>query len=197
MNKTEKESTELKFTSGQITIIIAILTGFFAIGSSLIQGIMNNKLEKKRLETELILKSAITNDIDQRNKNLRFFIKAGFIKDKKNKIRDILNDSIYDLKLPENFELLEKKTLSGTVMDINGKKLEGVSISYLPQNLVENNVPINLPILSDKNGEFVYSNLYSDKFFIYLHKDSYETAKIETDFTKVNENKIVWFMKKK
>lgn len=60
--------------------IIALISTFI---SSQITGFNNIKVEKKKLESSLILKAIDTDDYRKSLENLQFFLKIGLLKDQK------------------------------------------------------------------------------------------------------------------
>lgn len=131
INLKEKELNQSKITPTQVTILAAI---FGILGTGLgawLQGYSNQKLERLKFESEIILKVATSDSIEQNKKNLKFLLDAGFINDEQGKIDRLVNDSSFDFRIESsNVERLEfrKKPLSQVLDEIGS--LFGKNIVY-------------------------------------------------------------------
>jgi hypothetical protein len=73
-----------------------------------LQGSSNESLERKKFESELILKTATSNDIEQNSKNLKFLLDAGFITEGKDSIKKMLSIRSYDFKVSTSKILMDE-----------------------------------------------------------------------------------------
>jgi hypothetical protein len=95
----ERELNRSRITPTQITILVAI---FGILGTGLgawLQGYSNQKLERLKFESEIILKVVTSDSIEQNKRNLKFLLDAGFIKDEQGKIDRLVNDSSFDFRI--------------------------------------------------------------------------------------------------
>jgi hypothetical protein len=82
------------------TIIVAIVGFVGTFTATYVAGLQNQKLEKIKLESNLLLKAVETGDINKNKINIKFLLDAGFISDEQGKLRKLLTDSTANLELP-------------------------------------------------------------------------------------------------
>jgi hypothetical protein len=101
-----------------------------------------------RFESDLITKVVSSNDLAQNKSNLKFLLDAGLITDNQHKIEKLVNDTAFDVKIPQNALKTSPpfSFVSGLVRDEAGTPLNGVSIVVLKDSSVN--------VKTNKNGEF-------------------------------------------
>ncbi|HEY4149974.1 MAG TPA: hypothetical protein VGM41_13640 [Chitinophagaceae bacterium] len=134
----EKElllTSRFKFTPVQATIFTAIIGIIGTLIVAMIQGNSNQKLEKLKFESELILKAATSDSIEQNKKNLKFLLSAGFLTDEQGKIKKLVEDSGFNLKI-DNPNVASIMPEQQSVYICNGKESKAYHKSAMCRELV-------------------------------------------------------------
>lgn len=95
----EKESERSKITHSQVAILVAV---FGILGTAIgayIQGHTDEKLERLKFESDVILKAATSDNNEKNKKNLKFLLDAGFINDQNGSIRKLVTEEDSDFKI--------------------------------------------------------------------------------------------------
>jgi hypothetical protein len=150
LREKELANGKVKVTPAQITIIVTLIGILGTLIGSYIQGMSNQKLEKLRFESDLITKVVSSNDLVQNKKNLKFLLDAGLITDNDHKIEKLVNDTSFDVKIPQNISRprLSFSYFSGIVRNEVGVPLKDVIIRVLNDSSMETK--------TNKNGLFFF-----------------------------------------
>lgn len=176
----ESNNKGIKLNPTQATIFVAVIGLLGTYIGALFQGYNNQALEKLKFESQIILKAATSNDIEQNKKNLKFLLDAGFISDPDSNINTLVNDSTFNLKIETHERVLSEEgiTLSGNIIDkesgypISDARITITSKSYL------------LSEFSNKSGFFfIYIPDFPtrEKFIISCQKKGYIKASLSFD----------------
>jgi hypothetical protein len=95
----EKESERSKFTHSQVAILVAIFGIFGTAIGAYMQGHTDEKLERLKFESDVILKAATSDNNEKNKRNLRFLLDAGFINDQNGSIRKLVTEEDADFKI--------------------------------------------------------------------------------------------------
>jgi hypothetical protein len=126
-------SEKFKISGTQLTIMGIVIAALGTIVGSWLQGNTNQKLEKLKFESEVILKIAASDDIEQNKKNLKFLLEAGFISDRGGKIANLVNDSSFKLKVETESS---RPQVEGVVINERGIPISGVEVEVKEQRLI-------------------------------------------------------------
>jgi hypothetical protein len=102
----------ISFTPTTAALLVALLGIFGTLLGSFLQGRSNLALEQRKFESDIILKAATSDNIEQNKKNLKFLLDAGFIHDNEQKLRRIITDSVFTLKIQDQQSTGAKLPLS-------------------------------------------------------------------------------------
>jgi hypothetical protein len=97
--KNEPKQSFLKYTPTQTTIIVAILGILGSVLLATLQEYSNQKLEKAKFESELVLKVGTSDSLEQNKRNLKFLLNTGLLTDLDGKIRKGVEDSNFSFKI--------------------------------------------------------------------------------------------------
>jgi hypothetical protein len=81
------------------TSLGALLTGYANRNIERDKFEASQKMEKKKFESDIIMKVATSDSIERNKNNLKFMLNAGFITDEQGKINTLVNDSSFGLKI--------------------------------------------------------------------------------------------------
>jgi len=145
--KKESNKKSITLSPGQVTIIVAVIGLLGTYLGSFLQGMNNQKLERLKFESEIILKVLGADDIEQNKRNLNFLLDAGFIKDNEAELRKLLKDTSFNVRITSNEDRITKNTIVGFVSDIEGNLIDNVEIQVYIGNK-------RIKVISDSFGKF-------------------------------------------
>lgn len=137
LREKELAVSKRKRTPTLVAIIVAVIGIVGTLVGYLIQGTSDQRLEKLKFESDLIAKVVSSNDLAQNKKNLKFLLDAGFITDKENKIKLLVDDTSFDLKIQQNNSPSQPYSfVSGIVQTEDGHPLSDVIVKVNDSVLV-------------------------------------------------------------
>jgi len=186
LKEKELSQAKVKVTPAQVTIIVALLGIFSTLIATYVQNNGNQQLEKTKFESEIILKVASSNDLDQNKKNLRFLVDAGLISDNLQKINKVLKDTASSLRVTTDKFANSVISFAGHVVNEEGKFLDGVNIRVLGSNF---------SMVTSNGGNFYldFAPKESQKR-VEFTKDGYDT---KSEIVSVNQSDLLIMMHRK
>jgi hypothetical protein len=98
----EKEllrNNRLQFSPALAAILVALIGLIGTLFANWYQAVSNQRQDRQKFKSELVLKVATSDSIEQNKGNLKFFLKTGLLEDEDGKIRRAIEDSGFDLKI--------------------------------------------------------------------------------------------------
>jgi hypothetical protein len=135
-------SEKFKIGGAHLTIMGIVIAALGTVLGSWLQGNTNQKLEKLKFESEVILKIAASDDIEQNKKNLKFLLDAGFISDKGGKITRLVKDTSFKLKVETESS---RPITQGVILDERGHPIPDVEVEVKGERLI---------VITDSLGKF-------------------------------------------
>lgn len=144
MTKEENNTKGKLVKSINVAILVALIGFIGSITSSAIKHRSSIKVEKEKLESNLILKAIDTDDRKKSIANLKFLMEMGFIKNHYSQLSELLDNPEKQTIIPA---LKSQGVISQTIKILNpsGQPQNGVSVFH-------NKVYIGT---TDKNGDII------------------------------------------
>ena len=145
----EAEARRTGFTAAQATIGGAVLTVIGAVIGALIgakgnldiersKQLANESLEQKKFETSLILDAIKTSSRADAIRNLKFFVKAGFVSDPDGKIAQLSDESLPSIGVPSQESATRALRATGRIFvhSATGEQFVCTGVGISPQHVV-------------------------------------------------------------
>ena len=129
LREKEIDQNRIKVTPAQVAIIVSLLGIFGTLVATYIQNDGNQKLEKYKFESNLILKVMTTDSLQRNKENLRFLVNAGLITDNI-KIQNVLKDPRSSLKIRDS-HLTPSDVMRGIVLNEENKPVPNAIVRVI------------------------------------------------------------------